>query len=192
MSVTIKKIGRYALLGTVISANATAPAQANSLKNVTPDDDLTKTPYNQSSVGNNNSLAEIHYKDKANSCVSIPELDLCNEFLALGESKSLNGSLLQKAKTSIKKIRAGEAIKVKTHENKVHYIYDIESTQSSIRVAEKKQLLYSNIYTQEQLEFKIKKKVPESSAMLGLITFCLVGTLASSSKKIVRKHHEQT
>ena len=35
---TIKKIGNYALLGTILSANATPQAQADLLQNVTTDD----------------------------------------------------------------------------------------------------------------------------------------------------------
>jgi hypothetical protein len=175
MTITIKKIGSYALLGTLISANATSPAQATSLQNVTPDDSLTKTEYDN--------LAEIHYSDKTDSCVSIPELDLCHEFFADDESQSLNNSLLQKAKSSIELIRASEAIKVKSSENKVYHIYDIDSTASSIPVAGEKQLLYSNIYTKEQLELKIKKKVPEPSALLGLIAFCLLAAKHQAAKK---------
>ncbi|MEM9924903.1 MAG: hypothetical protein AAF915_14305 [Cyanobacteria bacterium P01_D01_bin.50] len=171
---TIKKIGNYALLGTIISANATTPAQAALLQNVTPDDGLTTTPHKEASSSNKNTLAAVNESDKMYSCISAPEFDFCNQFKNdKNDANSLKGSFLQKAKNSIELIQAGEAIKVKTSDKFVYYIYDIDYTASDIAVAGKKQDLntYTNIWKQPQVN--AKKKVPEGSALLGLIAFCL-------------------
>lgn len=179
---TIRKIGNYALLGTIISANATAPAQAASLQNVTPDDGLTTTPHKEASASDRNNLASVNELDQAHSCISSPEFDFCNQFKNDNYANSLKGSLLQKAKNSIELIQAGEAIKVKASENEVYYIYDIESTASEIGVPGKKQDLntYTNIWKQPELS--AKKKVPESSMLLGLIAFCLFAVKRQAAK----------
>ncbi|MGD1912670.1 MAG: hypothetical protein ACFB2X_18005 [Rivularia sp. (in: cyanobacteria)] len=179
---TIKKIGNYALLGTILSANATTPAQAALLQNVTTDDALTTTPHKEASISNGNTLAFLNESDKMYSCISAPEFDFCNQFENDRDPKSLKGSLLQKAKNSIELIQAGEAIKVKTSDKFVYYIYDIESTASDISLAGKKEDLktYTNIWKQPQINRK--RKVPEGSALLGLIAFCLFAAKYQAAK----------
>ncbi|MEO1375517.1 MAG: hypothetical protein AAFW70_14610 [Cyanobacteria bacterium J06635_10] len=179
---TIKKIGNYALLGTIISANATTPAQAALLQNATPDDELSTTPHKEASANNTSTLAAVNESDKMYSCISAPEFDFCNQFKNANDAKSLKISLLQKAKNSIELIQAGEAIKVKTSDKFVYYIYDIDSTTSDIAVAAKKQDLniYTNIWKQPQVN--AKKRVPEGSALLGLIVFCLFAAKSQAAK----------
>ncbi len=187
MKATIKKIRNYALLGTIISANATAPAEATSLQNLTPNDGLTKTPHKQGAFSNENTLASLEDSNQAHSCISVPEFDLCNQFKNDNDAKSLKGSLLRKAKNSIGLIRAGEAIKVKTSGNEIHYIiYDnFEYNASKMKVAGKKQLLYSNTYTNiwKQPEIHTKRKVPEPSVLLGLIALCFAASKYNAAKK---------
>lgn len=186
MAVTLKKIRNYALLGTIISANATAPAQATSLKNITDNEGLSKIPQNQVSISNKNTLAETDDSDNTHSCISVPEFELCNQFKNNDDEKSLNNSLLQKAKSSIESIRAGEAIKVKNSQRQVYMYPSLETT-----VAVKKPLLYSNIYTTDvskqskfsrQFEDGEKKKVPEPSALLGLIAFWFLAAKYQAAK----------
>ena len=185
MTGTITKISSYALLGTIISANATSPAQANSLKNLMPDDVFKKTSHQQESLGNENTVASIDMSDKAHSCISVPELDLCNQFKNEDDVKSINDSLLRNAKSSIDLIRSAEAIKVKVSDNVVHYIYNTEFTKSEMEVARKNKLFYANTYTNvwKQPETPVKKRVPEPSMLLGLIALCLLGARYQSANK---------
>lgn len=186
MTITIKKISNYALLSTIISTNATAPAQATLVQNITADEEFINTPQKQTSLSRNqNILTEVdksNYKD--NFCISLPEFDLCNEFKNDKTEKSLNNSLLRKAKTSLELIRDGEAIKVKTSADQIYYIYDIELDASTVVSAEKKQKLYLNTYTNVKQQFgRVKKKVPEPSLLLGLIVFCLLAAKHQPTKK---------
>lgn len=180
MTKNIKKIGKYALLGTIISANTTAPAQANSV--FVNDDDLSEITYNRASSTDKNIFVETEAFDSTNSCISIPEFDLCEQFKDNKQTSSLNDSLLKKAQDSIDLIRSNETLQVKVSQNEVYYVPSINKSESYIS-----QPIYSNTYTNvsRQTELTPKKKVPEPQALLGLIVFCL---LAAKNKAAKNNH----
>lgn len=146
MTTTIKKIRNYALLGTIISASATAPAQASSF------DLIQETPLEASQASDNSS--EIEVSKKPASCISSPELEPCNELPILGEANNV-----------IESVKAAET----TKENDIGGItitkYNVESNQSD------SEELSSNIYVSASIQ---KEKVPEPSALLGLMALFLL------------------
>ena len=124
MTTTIKKVRNYALLGTIISVSATAPAQASSLEK-----DLIRTLYNQASAESKETFPQTQVQNKLENCISSPELDLCNQFKSDDRKNTLNNLLFQKAQNSIKLIHAAESMKVKTSVNGIkHIIYQTEFT----------------------------------------------------------------
>ncbi|MEB3215001.1 MAG: hypothetical protein VKN72_01915 [Nostocales cyanobacterium 94392] len=183
MTKSIKKVFNYALLGTIVNVSATAQAQASLLENVAPDDDLTKTPQNQLLSDSKNTLSETRLSNKPDSCISLPELDLCNQFTRDNNKNSLNYSLFQQAQSTIQSIEAAEHIEVKIPRDGIKYIiYNIEST-SSQNQQQSNLDTYTTSYTSVwQSKVSHKKKVPESSALLGLIAFYLFAAKHRSAK----------
>ena len=98
MTITIKKVRNYVLLSTIISASATAPAQAGSLKSLNSNDDLTKTPDNQASADSKDVLVETQKCKEADSCISFPEFDLDGEFNKNDNTNSIDNSFFEKAR----------------------------------------------------------------------------------------------
>ena len=96
MTITINKVRNYVLLGTIISASATAPAQAGSLKNLSSNDDLIKTPNKQTSVDSKDILVEKQSCKEADPCISFPEFDLDGEFNENDKIYSLKKPLKKK------------------------------------------------------------------------------------------------
>ncbi|MGB3654797.1 MAG: PEP-CTERM sorting domain-containing protein [Rivularia sp. (in: cyanobacteria)] len=180
MTITIKKISNYALFGTIISASATAPAQASLTTNINSNDDLNQNPQNQASSDSKDILVKTPKCNEAN-CISFPNFDLYGEFDKNNDPKTLNNSLLKIAKGIIKDIETAEAVKVKTsQEGVVHIIYDAEFTPS-----QSKQQSALNTYTNVwQSKASQKKKVPEPSALLGLIALGLFAAKRKAAKNI--------
>ena len=191
MTITIKKISQYALLSTIIGANATSPAQANSLKNVTPDDGFTKAPQQQTSVSYKNILAKAGKSNyKVSSRISLPEFDLQNQFTSDDATKPLKDSLLEKPKNSIRLIEDAEDTKVEILEleDGVYYVYNTKTAASLVQPVPENQQSYINTYTNVKQKFgRVKKKVPEPSVILGLIAFCLLAAKYRGVEKIARK-----
>ena len=180
MTITIKKISNYALLGTIISTSATAPAQASSIANVNSNEDLIQNPQNRASSVRKDILVKTQKCNEANSCISLPNFDLYGEFNKTNNPKTLNNSLLKKAKRIIKSIETAEAVKVKiSSEGVEHIIYDAEFTPS-----ESKQQSALNTYTNVWRSESQKKKVPEPSALLGLVAFGLLAAKRKAEKNI--------
>ncbi len=180
MTITIKKISNYTLLGTIISASVTAPAQASSIANVDSNDDLIQNPQNQASSDRKDILVKTQKCNEANSCISLPNFDLDSEFNKNNDTNTLNNSLLKKAKRIIKSIEAAEAVKVITSSEGIEYIiYDAEFTPS-----ESKYQSALNTYTNVRRSESQKKKVPEPSALLGLIAFGLLAAKRKVAKNI--------
>lgn len=146
MTTTIKKIRNYALLGTIISASATAPAQASSL------DLIQETPLEASQTSDTTS--EIEASEKPASCISSPELEPCNELAILGEANNI-----------IKSVEATQTTKVKFFKGHKYTIYNVEPNQSD------SEELGTTIYARSSIQ---KEKVPEPSALLGLIALFLL------------------
>lgn len=185
----IKKIRNYALLGTIISTNAATPAQATSLKDFTPGRDFINTSKKDESVITNHVLMETQKLEKTNYCISIPEFDWCNKLDNKDNTKSLDNSLLKKAKNTIQLIKFAEDTKVKTSQDGVkHIVYKTELTLPEVDPITDP-LLYSNTHTSvsgysKDITITRKKKVPEASTLIGLIVFFLVATKSQTTKEI--------
>ncbi|MBE9213341.1 hypothetical protein IQ247_11780 [Plectonema cf. radiosum LEGE 06105] len=171
MTKSIKKVFNYVFLGTIINVSATVPAQASSFENFAPDDDLRKTPQNKLSSGSKNILSETGLSNKPDYCISFPELDLCNQFTRDKNKNSLNNLLFLKAQSTIQSIEAAENI-----------IYNTEFTSSQNQQQSNLET-YTTTYTSVwQSRVPHKKKVPEPSALLGLIAFYLFAAKHRSAK----------
>ncbi|MBF2015102.1 MAG: hypothetical protein IGS23_07850 [Rivularia sp. T60_A2020_040] len=174
MTITIKKIRNYALLGTIISVSSTAPAQASSFQNVVPDDALTKIPQNPASFDSKDTLLNRSISNQPDYCISFPELDLCNQFTKDEHKNSLNISLFQKAQISIQSIQDAERIEVKTSGEGIQYIiYNTEFTPSQKQQQSNLDTYTTSYTTVWQSKVDQRKKVPEPSALLGFIAFYL-------------------
>ena len=174
MTISIKKIRNYALLGTIISVSYTAPAQASSFQNVASDDALTKTPQNPASSSNKDTLSDRRISNKPDYCISPPELDLCNQFTKDDNKNSLNSLLFQEAQDSIQSIQDAESIEIKTSGEGIQYIIYNTEFISSQKQQQSNLDTYTTSYTSVwQSTVSQRKKVPEPSALLGLIAFCL-------------------
>ena len=175
MTITINKVRNYVLLGTIISASATAPAQAGSLENVNSNDDLTKTQNHLASDDSKDILVETQKCKEADSCISFPEFDLDEEFNKKDNTNSIDNSLLKKAKDTIETIQGASPYQAITTEDGVeHIVYKTESALSE------NPKLYTSIYVSGTLE---REKVPEPSALIGLITFFLLAAKRQAAKK---------
>lgn len=175
MKITIKKVRNYVLLGTIISASTTAPAQAGSLKSLNSNDDLTKTPDNQASADSKDVLVETQKCKEADYCISFPEFDLDGEFNKNDSTNSIHNSFFKKAKQIKQSVKAAKNVEVKNlADGRQAIIYNNEFTP-----LESKEL-YTSTYL---LPSPQKKKVPEPSALLGLITFFLLAAKRQAAKK---------
>ncbi|MBV6623300.1 MAG: hypothetical protein KI793_10250 [Rivularia sp. (in: Bacteria)] len=174
MTLTINNIRNYALLGTIISASATAPAQAGSLNNITSHDDFTKASENQPSFDNKDILLDKQQCNQTNSCISFPEFDSQSQPKETEDKNLLDDLMLKKAIRSYESINAGEKIQVKVSDDGVkHIIYNAEF--SPLESEQMHTAIYSSASSQ-------RRKVPEPSAMLGLITFLLLAAKHQKQK----------
>ncbi len=174
MTITINKVRNYVLLGTIISASATAPAQAGSLKNLNSNDDLIKTQNNLGSDDSKDILLETQNCKEADYCISSPEFDLHQELDNQDAKKSIDNSFLKKARDTIEIIEGASRYRIITTEDGVeHLVPETEFTPSE------NPDLYTSIYFSGTSE---RKKVPESSALIGLITFFLLAAKRQKSK----------
>ncbi len=173
MTITIKKVRNYVLLGTIISASATAPAQAGSLKNFNSNDDLAKTPDNQASDDRKDILVETQKCKEADSCISFPEFDSYDKLKKNDNTNSIDNSFLKKARRTIESVQAANTTQVKTVNGRKHIIYNTEFTASQ------GEELYTNVYLSGASK---REKVPEPSALLGLITFFLLAAKHQTAK----------
>ena len=174
MTITINKVRNYLLLGTIISASATAPAQAGSLKNLNSNDDLTKTQNHLASDDSKDILVDTQKCKQADSCISSPEFDLHEELNQKDNTNSIDNSLLKKARDTIETIQGASLSKVITTADGVEHIVDkTESTPSATPE------LYTSIYVSGNAE---SEKVPEPSALIGLITFFLLAAKRQTAK----------
>ncbi|MDY6899731.1 MAG: PEP-CTERM sorting domain-containing protein [Cyanobacteriota bacterium] len=165
MTTTIKKIRNYALLGTIISASATAPAQASSLKN-NNSHDLIQNPLLEASKASKDISSEIEVTEKPDYCISFPESELCNQLTKEENQNSLNNPLFRKAKNLIESFEAAQTTKVRFVKGHKYTIYNAESNQS-----DSEELLRTTIYASASVR---KEKVPEPSALIGLIALFLL------------------
>ncbi len=166
MTITIKKVRNYVLLGTIISASTTAPAQAGSLKNLNSNHDLTKASDNQASTDSKDVLVEKLKCKEADSCISFPEFDLDGEF-----NKNDNSFFKKVRRTE--PIQAANTTQVKTVNRRKHIIHNTEF--AGLETEE----LYTNVYFSAASK---RKKVPEPSALLGLIAFFLLAAKRQTAK----------
>ncbi len=173
MTITIKKVRNYVLLGTIISASATAPAEAGSFKNLNSNDDLTKTPDNQASTDSKDVLVEIQKCKEVDSCISFPEFDLNGEFNKNDNTNSIHNSFFKKAKQIRQSVEDAKKVEVKIVNGRKHIIYNTEFTSSE------REELYTNVYLSTASK---REKVPEPSALLGLITFFLLAAKRQTAK----------
>ena len=173
MTITIKKVRNYVLLSTIISASATAPAQAGSLKHLNSNDDVTKTPDNQASTDSKYILVETQKCKEVDTCICFPELDSDGEFHKKDNTNSIDNSFLKKARCTIESIQAANTTQVKIVNGRKHIIYNTEFTASKSRE------LYTNMYLPADSK---REKVPEPSALLGLITFFLLAAKRQTAK----------
>lgn len=166
MTTTINKVRNYVLLGTIISASATAPAQAGSLKYVNSNNDLTNTQNHLASDDTQDNLVETQKCEEADYCISAPEFDLDEEFNKKDNTNSIDDSLFKKARETIENIQAEPLYQVITTEDGVeHIVYNADFTESeNLEV-------YTSIYFSGTYE---REKIPEPSALIGLITFFLL------------------
>lgn len=174
MTTTIKKIRNYALLGTIISASTTAPVQASTLKNVSSDE-LIENPLSELSKASKDISSEIEVTDKPDYCISFPESELCNQLTKQENRNSLNNPLFRKANHIIESVEAAQTTKVKFVQGRKHIVYNAQSNQSDSEQP------YTAIYAVASTQ---KEKVPEPSALCGLIALLLLArkrqTAASS------------
>ena len=164
MTTTIKKIRNYALLGTIISASATAPAQASTLKNINSDD-LNQNPLSEASEASKDISSEIEVTEKPDYCISFPESELCNQLTKQENQNFLNNPLFRKANHIIESVEAAQTTKVKVFKGQKYIVYNAESNQSDSEVP------HTAIYAVASTQ---REKVPEPSAILGLIAFLLL------------------
>ncbi|BAY84997.1 hypothetical protein NIES267_44950 [Calothrix parasitica NIES-267] len=164
MTTTIKKIRNYALLGTIISASATAPAQASTLKNISSDD-LIQNPFSEASKASKDISSEIQVTEKPDYCISFPESELCNQLTKQENRDSLNSPLFRRAKHIIESVEAAQTTKVKFVQGRKHIVYNAQSNQSDSEEP------YTAIYAVASTQ---KEKVPEPSAIYGLIALLLL------------------
>lgn len=174
MTITINKVRNYVLLGTIISASATAPAQAGSLINLNSNDDLTEAQNYFESDDSQDNLLETQCFE-ADSCISFPEFDLEKELNKEDNTKNpVDDSLLKKAKDTIETIQAASQYKVITTEDGVeHLVYKADSTASE------NPELYTSVYFSAVSE---RERVPEPSALIGLIAFFLLAAKRKTAK----------
>ncbi|AFY54011.1 hypothetical protein Riv7116_1449 [Rivularia sp. PCC 7116] len=174
MTLTINNIRNFALLGTIISASATAPAQAGLPKNINSDDDLTKASEKQTPFENQDILSDKQKCNPTDLCISFPEFDSQSQPEKTEDKNSLENLMLKKATTSYESISAGEKIQVKISDDGVkHIIYNAEF--SPLESKEMHTAIYSSASSQ-------RRKVPEPSAMLGLIAFFLLAAKRQKEK----------
>jgi hypothetical protein len=180
MTITIKKVRNYVLLGTVISASATAPAQASLLKNSNSNNDLTITSDNKASIDNKDLVEKQNCKE-ADSCISSPELDLYHQFNKNDNKNSIDNSLLEKDRDTIKSDIGASLSQIITIEDGV---------ERTVNKTEFTPLESPEQYTSTYMSLASeKKRVPEPSALLGLIAFFLLaakkGKTAKNSQTLV-------
>ncbi|MCJ8280199.1 MAG: PEP-CTERM sorting domain-containing protein [Rivularia sp. ALOHA_DT_140] len=176
MTITIKKIRNYTLLGTLISASATAPAQAVSLKNVSNADDINNLQ-SQASAASKDINSQIEMVNKPDHCISFPESELCNQLTKEENQSSSNNPLFKKAKDIIKSVDAAKTTEVKVVKGRKHIVYHHEFSQQG------SEELGTAIYSSAS---SIKEKVPEPSSLLGLIALLLL------ARKLKTTNNSQT
>ncbi|MEL6163329.1 MAG: PEP-CTERM sorting domain-containing protein [Cyanobacteria bacterium J06628_3] len=157
MTTTIKKIRNYALLGTIISASAAAPAHASSPTNINSNN-LTGNPLSEASKASKdiNSETEVPLV----GCISSPESEPCNQLAKEENQDFSNSPLFREANNIIESVEAAQTTKVKVVKGDTYTVYNLESNQSE------QEELPVTIYASASVE---KEKVPEPSALLGLI-----------------------
>lgn len=174
MTITINKVRNYVLLGTIISASATAPAQAGSLKNLNNNDDLTKTPNKQASVDSKDILVEKQGCKEADPCISFPEFYLDGEFNENDKTYLLEKSFLKQARQITQSVKATKKVEIKNlADGRKAIIYNNQFTPSE------SEQLHTSVYLSAASE---RKKVPEPSALIGLITFFLLAAKHQTAK----------
>ena len=164
MTTTIKKIRNYALLGTIISASATAPAQASTLKNINSDD-LNQNPLSEASKASKDISSEIEVTQKPDYCISFPESELCNQLTKQENQNFLNNPLFREANNLIKSVETALTTKVKVVKGDTYTVYNLEPYQSE------QEELPVTIYASASVQ---REKVPEPSALCGLIALLLL------------------
>ncbi len=189
MTVTIKKIRNYALFGTIISAAATAPAHATSLQNIS-DDNLTQNLDHEKASPSHKDIWSITNEcSQAEFCILPPEQDE-EDATQLGAAKPLQDLLLAKPLSSIESIQSAENTEAQVIPSAPsapgveHIRYKTEFTPLEIEPQS-----YSNLYTTQlyrAVGSSKRKKVPEPSALIGLIVFLM---LAARSKKVADSPH---
>ena len=161
MTTTIKKIRNYALLGTIISASATAPAHASS-PNINSDNLIGNPPSETSKASKDiNSETEV----PSVGCISSPESEPCNQLTKEENQNFLNNPLFREANNLIKSVEAAQTTKVKVVKGDTYTVYNLEPKQSE------QEELPVTIYASASVE---KEKVPEPSALLGLIALFIL------------------
>ena len=173
MALTINNIRNFALLGTIISASATAPAQAGSLKNINSDDDFATASQKQPSFENKDILLDKYKCNQTDLCISFPEFDLESQPQTRDDTK-LDNLTLKKAIRSYEAINAGEKIQVKISEDGVKHIIYNNPEFSPLEESEKMHTAIYSSYSSYSSTLSQRRKVPEPSAILGLIAFFLI------------------
>ncbi|WP_414619058.1 hypothetical protein [Calothrix sp. CCY 0018] len=178
MTITIN-IRNYVLLGTIISASATAPAQAGSLKNLNSNDDLAKSPNKQASVNSKDIfLVEKQNCQEADPCISFPEFDLDGEFNENDKTYSSKKPSKKKARQITQSVKATKNVEIKhLADGRKAIIYKNQFTPSE------SEQLHTSVYLSAASE---RKKVPEPSALIGLITFFFLAAKRQTAKNSPR------
>ena len=177
MTIKIKKISSFALLSTVIGASATAPAHAISSQGTTPD----------SGVEADNQKTYLENQQSTNNigfCISEPEFD-----------SSCKNSFLQDARETMEIIKTAEATQKMEQawqeQTKNAYEQNLNIAISRTVATNQGDISYSNTYVDIEKQFaKVKKKVPEPSVMLGLVSFCLLAAKCKATKNLKRDKRE--
>ncbi|MGB3758361.1 MAG: hypothetical protein WBA07_18605 [Rivularia sp. (in: cyanobacteria)] len=173
MTITIKKVRNYVLLGTIISASATTPAQAGSLKNLNSNDDVTKTPDNQASTDSKDVLLETQMCKEADSCISFPEFDSYDKLKKNDNTNSIDNSFLKKARQITQSVEAAKNVEVKNL---------ADGRKAIIYKTAFPPLENPELYTFTYSPASERERVPEPSALLGLITFFLLAAKRQTAK----------
>ncbi|MEO1429023.1 MAG: hypothetical protein AAFS12_01030 [Cyanobacteria bacterium J06632_19] len=181
MALTINNIRNFALLGTIISASATAPAQAGSLKNINGDDDFATASKKLASFENKKILLGKYKCNQTDSCISFPEFDSESQLEKTDDKNLLDNLTLKKAIRSYESINAAEKIQVKISEDGVKHIIYNTPEFSPLESKEMHTAIYSS-YSSYSSALSQRRKVPEPSAMLGLIAFFLLAAKRQKGK----------
>ncbi|MFH7030552.1 MAG: PEP-CTERM sorting domain-containing protein [Heteroscytonema crispum UTEX LB 1556] len=156
MGANINKIGIYTSIVVAIGAIATAPAQATSLQNFTSD--------TNNFDGNN--------QDKTDTSNLITTNDLTKD------------QLLQEAKRNVEQITEASNFTQNTVDGTTYYIYNSPPSQDDTTDPGNKQpqtSIYTN--TWKSAEPAPRRKIPEPSALLGLIAISGWLTIQRLKKK---------